>query len=607
MINVKFNCNCIALICPITEEPIKTWRLDHITSFGQCGANAGILTFESCSTCSDPGASRCSISIIQEKPATILNLMERAIRSNVNTGEIHYERSILGDIYHCDHDCAQPQRLLPAYSDPNIFLRSTSTSPQKGFSVPIDVHDFDIPLSTGSNDSGLPGTPKQADALSINSNNVPTPYDNVQLQSHRSPGSSFQTRKVRSMSESGKLSPLDSEAMMQYVRRQSDCSNMATRTTSPKHSNIEPRKYSDGQIKPRQQLTYAAVKHNAGKKSSFDEEPVMYSMVHVSTSPEHDGPGRNKKAHSRLQPVDENDDIYDVPNCEPAYWEVGVDCPFSPPETPVNHHRVSDSSGHSSNSPNHTSMLIPPRKTSGQSSASSYTPGSDLREREEDFEELPPVPKHRRPRPAVKELVKINGDGPKRKVTPARPRLHSVGDVLDSKPNKHTSVHFPSRIQGSMDNLDRIGRNRSTSLANIFECGNSHLDLLSKLHEEDEMLNKVLAASRNERNDEVGGARSHPFYRLHQQQQRRRDDQEYDVPEEILEDFAASRRRMYSGTNGSSSDRLLTKVASDTVRGYAYKVQIPFKNSEYDVPRKAAPAPDLSHVRSDAPPKPLRR
>lgn len=526
--------------------------------------------------------------------------MERAIRSNPNTGEIHYERSILGDIYHCDHDCAQPQRLLPAYSDPNIFLRSTSTSPQKGFSVPIDVHDFDIPLSTGSNDSGLPGTPKQADALSINSNNVPSSYDNVQLHSHRSPRNSFQTRRARSTSESGKLSPLDSEY---YSRRPSDSTSASSSTVSPKHTAIEPRKYSDGQVKPR--LMYAAVKPNSGRKTSFEEDAVTYSTVQVM-SPEHE---RNRKSHRRLQPVDENqDDIYDIPNCEPAYWEVGADCAFSPPpETPL-HHRVSTSSALST-SPSHTSGMLIPRKTSGQSSASSYTPGSDLREREEDFEELPPIPKHRRPRPAVKEMVKINNDGPRRS-TPSRPRLRSVGDVLDSKPSKHISMNFSSsRAQGSMDNLNRIGRTyRSTSLANIFECGNHHTDLLSKLHEEDEMLSKVLAASRNEHNEEVGGSRSHHFYR-HQYQQRSRDDQEYDVPEEILDDFAGARSRMYSGSSdrrNSSADRFVTKVASDTVRGYAYKVQIPFKNSEYDVPRKAAPAPDLSRMRSDAPPKPRR-
>ena len=51
MLNVKFNCNCIALLCPLKEVPLKTWRLDRITSFGQSG---GILTFESCATCSDP-------------------------------------------------------------------------------------------------------------------------------------------------------------------------------------------------------------------------------------------------------------------------------------------------------------------------------------------------------------------------------------------------------------------------------------------------------------------------------------------------------------------------------------------------------------------------
>ena len=118
MLNVKFNCNCIALLCPLKEVPLKTWRLDRITSFGQSG---GILTFESCATCSDPDAARCSINVVQEKPSTMLNIMERAIRNNPNTGEIHYERSILGDIYHCDHDCSQPRFLVPAHSSLFIY------------------------------------------------------------------------------------------------------------------------------------------------------------------------------------------------------------------------------------------------------------------------------------------------------------------------------------------------------------------------------------------------------------------------------------------------------------------------------------------------------
>ena len=269
-VNVKFHVNCIALVCPLTEAPIKKWRLDHITSFGQCG---GILTFECCTICSEASTARCCINIVQEKPSTILNLMEKAIRNNPNTGEIHYERSILGDIYHCDHDCCQTQRLLPAFSDPNIF-RSATSSPHKGITtVPVDVHaDFDIPSNTlGSNDSGLPGTPKQPDTLSINSN-IPSP---TQQNSRSSPYRSgrYQNHRLRSMSttEPSQLSPYMGDALMQYARRQSD----ESQRTSSSYNNSDVTGQQEG---TRRRLFYTAVQPNtARKRATIEEDSVTYS------------------------------------------------------------------------------------------------------------------------------------------------------------------------------------------------------------------------------------------------------------------------------------------------------------------------------------------
>ena len=568
-VNVKFHINCIALMCPITEAPIKKWRLDHITSFGQCG---GILTFECCSTCSDSSTARCCINIVQEKPSTILNLMEKAIRSNPNTGEIHYERSILGDIYHCDHDCCQTQRLLPAFSDPNIF-RSSTASPHKGITVPVDVHtDFDIPSNTlGSNDSGLPGTPKQADVLSINSN-IPSPTQQNLGRERGSPYRSGRQQqqshggyKPRSMSttEAGNHLPYSSDALMHYGRRQSDESQ------STSSSNY----YGDGagqQEATRRRLVYAAVRANSGRKSgSIEDNSVTYSTVSV-VSPTEDSlqERRRSQVNGRMVPLDENEGIYDIPNCEPNepnYWDIGADSAFSPPATPFR------------NESNH--------KFSAQSTLSIYEPGSDVREREEDFEYLPPVPKHnRRGRPPSKELVKLNSTGT---IMSARQRLHSTGDVLDSRPAMKSSKRYGH--MGSMDNLDQASRNRSQSLANpLADARLGNVDFLNKLHEEDEMLTRVLAASKRERNDEIID-----------------ESRIYLSPNSRM--AAGERRVSLSPISSRNVDKFLTKKASDTVKGYAYKIQIPLSNTEYDVPRRAAPAPDLSKLRSDAPPKPLRQ
>ena len=555
-VNVKFHINCIALMCPITEAVIKKWRLDHITSFGQCG---GILTFECCPTCSCSSTARCCINIVQEKPSTILNLLEKTIRNNPNTGEIHYERSILGDIYHCDHDCCQTQKLLPAFSDPNIF-RSTTSSPLKGLAVPVDVHstDFDIPSNTlGSNDSGLPGTPKQPDALSINSN-IPSPTQQHSIKERGSPyrfgrHQNHSGYRIRSMSTS---EACDHDVMMNFDRRQSDESHASSSFYG-----------GSGTEATRRRLVYAAVRPNSGRRSGgIEDDSVTYSTVSVTSPTDDNSQERRNQVNGRMVPLDESEGIYDIPNCEPsqpAYWDIGGDCAFSPPSTPLRRgSELSDGWGNS--------------KASAQSTLSIYEPGSDVRERDEDFEYLPPVPKHqRRTRPATKELVKLNSTGTNMM---ARQRLHSTGDVLESKPFTRRNGRMHGHM-GSMDNLDQVSRNRSYSVANHLAAGNA--EFLNKLHEEDEMLTRVLAASRRERNEEV-------------------------IDENQVYLSPTPRRVSLSPISSQNVDKFLTKKASDTVKGYAYKIHIPFSNTEYDVPRRAAPTPDLSNVRSDAPPKPRR-
>ena len=619
MVNVKFNANCIALLCALKETPIKTWRLDHITSFGQCG---GILTFECCSSCSDPSTSRCSINIIQEKPAVVLNLMERAIRKNPNTSEIHYERSILGDIYHCDHECGVPGRLVPAFSDPNLF-RSTSASPQKGMGiglgvVPVDMHYFNgMPTNTmESSDSGLPGTPQAEETMSVSSS-IPSPTEsnrsNIRTSPFRSPKHNSSAHnghyyKGRSMSDSRPSPPHALEALRMFARRQSD--EPAYPPGPP--SIIDQRKMCDSQISQQQQqqrhhhprMMYAMISHDSSPKLIKKEEssvltsPVAYATVQTKgDSPQH-------PRYNRLHPVNEFHEfteadqvIYDEPNCEPYN-------PLSPPPTPLRPNRKKEST--SRNSAREPLTYRSPSRTPKSSAASSYAPGTDLAERSEDFQDLPPVPRHRRRQD--KEFVQLKGvpvDKPRR-------RLQSSSEVLEAGSTRHSHSLQPARSRGSMDNLDNIGRNRSHSIA----TGCDHMpdrklhgnaDILARLHEEEERLCKVLNASKRERNEELLEARdrlgelNRPFrFTLE-------DDYDEPDPDVILEtssNILDYHSRLYSSP--TSADRVLTKVASDTVRGYAYKIAIPVANTQYDVPRRIAPAPDLSKVRDDAPPKPIR-
>lgn len=628
MLNVKFNCNCIALLCPLKEVPLKTWRLDRITSFGQSG---GILTFESCATCSDPDAARCSINVVQEKPSTMLNIMERAIRNNPNTGEIHYERSILGDIYHCDHDCSQPRFLVPAHSDPNLY-RSASASPQKGMLVPVDIHHHldAVPsntLESNSNDSGLPGTPQQPDALSISSS-IPSPtgshksppsFKPMEVTSpYRSPAHSGQSqaKKVRSMSDS-RPSPHAAESWRLYARRQSDESSSSS---SPKYASVDTQKMlmtdSQPQHHHQPQLMYAMISHEPYPKLVRKDNPISpvpYATVQTPNGFFSDAPQVSRERYDRLQqlqPVGESDHdgmaIYDEPCCEPC------SNPFSHSPSPAPVHQSRKSSRSSSvganSSPTHSSRS--PKISVQSTSSYNYPPGSDVREREEDFEELPPrIPKHKRRRPPVKELVKLNGSAQTNKLEP-RVRLHSTSEILDPPRPFHASY----KQRGSMEDLRATGvgkaRDRSHSVANagIERHLRGSVDFLARLQEEEASLNKVLDASKKERSEELLEAQDR-VCELSRRFKFSMDELEYDEPDpdtvlETCSNLADYQRHVYSAP--SNIDKVLTKVANNSVHAYAYKIAIPLANTEYDVPRSKAPVPDLRKLRSDAPPKPIR-
>ncbi len=552
MVNVKFNTKCISLLCPINELPIKTWRLAQITSFGQCG---GMLMFESCSICY-PGSARCSMNIIQEKPSTILNLMEKAIRNNPNTGEIHYERSILGDIYHCDHHCSSVG-MLPAYSEPNLY-RSASSSPVKG----VRLVNADIPFQEFSDteneleqsDSGFPGTPKQADDFSLGSS-IPSPIGSNRsnpsvvcnvIDGYQSP-TPFSYSDGRCMSECARQSSLSAgESLLEYARRQSEGDSVRG---VPKR------------------LIYSTISTNSSRQDSWGDDNVMHNTIQVtpSESPIHEDRYKN---HSN------EEGIYDIPNCEPTYWEVGRK--FEP--SSLENSSVRRSSVASSNRSQSAALVHPmsPRKSVAHNP---YTPGSDKIDQDDDFEELPPIiPKHRKQRHLDKEFVKIEPSGN------FRPRLCSSGAVLDSpRRRKEYAVDRPgmSRQMGSMDSLDQVGKARSNS---TFAITSTDRDITKHLQEQEKILDRLLADTRRQRSDGEGFSRRFKPYQ----------------DPDLLDD------PLYSSP---SNNKVLTRVAADNVRGYAYKVQVPQPNkpdSQYSVPRMRAPSPDLTNLPTDAPPKPKR-
>lgn len=315
---------------------------------------------------------------------------------------------------------------------------------------------------------------------------------------------------------------------------------------------------------------YTDVKPHSSPKKTNAEEPIQYSTV------QHDSPSRG--GHKPLERVDENDGIYDTP-FEPGFWGgVGSDgTPLSPPDA------TGTSSQRSSRSDSSTGLPVTIRVTPSLQ----YPGGSgEVWERTED-------PHHRNPqmvpgrlgrsrgasRPPVREIVKLfGGTHLQPGVQPApktRSRLHSTGDVLDCTPDIFHK-HPRSNFRGSVDNLVQS-------------------DLLSKLNEQEELLTKFLAQSRNQRNDEYGDTREDELnkpYRVFSQEE--------------TDGYGSQRSGRSSSASDRGTDRVLTKVHSDTVRGYAYKIQIPLSEAVYDVPRRAAPVPNLSNLRSDAPPKPQR-
>ena len=100
---------------------------------------------------------------------------------------------------------------------------------------------------------------------------------------------------------------------------------------------------------------------------------------------------------------------------------------------------------------------------------------------------------------------------------------------------------------------------------------------------------------------------TNPFFRL--------DEQEYDETDnegamEVMSnllDYERRKNKRDAYCHPSVVDKVLSKVACDNVRGYAYQIAIPAADVVYAVPRREAPIPNMKNVNRDAPPKPLRK
>lgn len=569
MVNVQFASNYIALLCPVREVSIKRWRLDHVTSFGQCG---GTLTFECCVRCSDPLYNRCSLNIMHEKPAAILSLMEKVIRENPNTGEIHYERSILGDIYHCTHLCGGSPRMLPAYSDSNLFRIADSPMSirRNGLesSMPPELHrsDFDMAEfhsnTLESNDSGLPGTP---------------------LLDESPRGSSILSSPTSSTGNSGSLSKSRESppAADPRPRTQSDLSRYCRHPTRESVTPGRETEYSEG-LNDTKKVTYSTVMHQPPQRqSSAMSGPsggVTYTVLkqdsRMAMTP-------TPQTYNKLYPVVEDNAPLPPERKESRYRSSSTSPPniMSPLPSPaiLQKHQVNSFERRSD-----VRAPPPPPKLLHSSKEVSMPAGyhhsvAPLQSGDVRFEPLkdpfsdpdetdydsPPQRGRVATQFTVRELP----------ASMQRPRAQSQGEILYDSPRPSPVRSFRGTFGSTSREVDEVADSyKQNALEGSFS----------------------------------------PFFRL--------DELEYDETDtegamEIVSNLADYRRSTDSQHHHSYCkpaviDKVLSKVACDNVRGYAYKITIPMAGPTvvYDVPRRAAPLADpKSYNRNpEAPPKPLR-
>ena len=541
IVNVQFTSNYIALICPVKEISLKRWRLEHITSFGQCG---GMLTFECCPRCSNPTTNRCSLNIKQEKPATILSLMEKAVRENPNTNEIHYERSILGDIYHCSHTCGSP-RMFSAVSENNLTRMNHVYSPQMNNRKPEESEsrsngksEFGTALihsnTLESNDSGLPGTPPQLEDSPRSSGVLSSP-------SYLSSGKPSPT----------KLAPREKFPSPPAFRTRSRSSS--TNDNHLNRENTPGRETDDSEDSDLKGLTYTKIAHadkdndRTDITSSLPASNFMYSKI------QKDDPHRKfstpVNSYNRLSPV-----VASRKDSAPV-----------PPERRESRFRTESGS--------------PPcvqSKSTSPSRGFSIPSGS-----------IPPPPKK-----LLKSKTEIEPESLTEALSDDR-----YQPVAIPEPRGRSGTHFvqrelPSLIRDrSMSHSEAIvpprpPKSRAKSTSDELEESSDdryHYDSLAELKS------------------------TNPFFRLDEQEYDETDNEgAMEVMSNLL-DYERRKKKRDPYCQPSVVDKVLSKVACDNVRGYSYQIAIPAADVVYAVPRREAPIPNTKNVNRDAPPKPLRQ
>lgn len=558
MVNVQFTSNYIALLCPLREISLKRWRLEHISSFGQCG---GILTFECCTRCSDPNCNRCSLNIKQEKPATILSLMEKTIRDNPNTNEIHYERSILGDIYHCTHQCSNSPRLLPAFSESNLAQLSTNSSP---FSSRRKRHDLEVSLpppdidhsvsshtALESHDSGL-GTPQQED--SPNSSGFPSSpisfRPNGKPASPVKRGNKYSSPSHRSRSNSD-----------QRYTSIAPSSSSSRNSSTPTRSETDESSGSElGQV-----TTSWSVHHHQMTEKKNSLPPAHRSVSPVKNVTRSLTPSLYNKLETVSEPIERSQ----------------TDPPPLPPTRRESRGYHLNSSG-SISPPNTVARSISP---SGKKYKSLVPVG------------VPPPPPKLVKRNNIESRLEQVRDS-------SADRDHPVADLSSPETRIRSGTHIVQR-----DLPSHLPRERAQSQSDFIDSPSHRVPPLGATGGGSSRFRGVSKSTSDdleESYDTLDNLKSiNPFFRL--------DELEYDENEgvhaqEVMSNLADYRHHKNGYCEPGLVDKVLSKVACDNVRGYAYKISIPVAgNVVYDVPRRSAPMADPKHINPYAPPKPLRK
>lgn len=549
IVNVQFTSNYIALICPVQEISLKRWRLEHITSFGQCG---GTLTFECCPRCSDPTANRCSLNIKQEKPATILSLMEKTVRKNPNTNEIHYERSILGDIYHCSHSCGSP-KLFSAHSESNLTkiyggvgspvrMVKTDTSPPsaaEGEATLIHSNTLD------SNDSGIPGTPPQLDDSPRSSSILSSP-------SYMSNGKPSPTKKEKFPS------PPDSR-----FRSNSTTTNDGSQNHRYDRENTPGRETDDSEDSDVKGMTYSKIIHSDKEHDSSTNvlstslPPALTSMITYTKVKHQEDPPRkySTPTYNKLSPV----------------------------------------------FPRRGNAPIPPERKESRFRNASKSPPSPLKSYQIPLGAIPPPPtkllkKHKtEPESSILEMIRDCSDDRDQPVARYTP---------EPVPRGRSGTHFTTRDLPS----SQIPRNRCLSHSDDLSVVTIAPPPPPKSRAISKSTSDELEDSYEEiKHDRLAELKStNPFFRLDEQDYDETDNEGAMEVQSNLLDY--ERRKKHDPyCHPSVVDKVLSRVACDNVRGYAYQIKIPAMDVIYAVPRKEAPMPNTKNVNQNAPPKPLRQ